>query len=138
MSFHLPPPENVSVPNSDIENSSASSEDEEEETWDGWVSDPNTRQGCKSLFDDKILSCVDDAVTYDRENYKVDIIELCKRLCEFPFDVDLCKCTLLTRLEIYLALDFYGRVRLINFIRKNVGTVSMPYIYIYWGELNSA
>jgi hypothetical protein len=39
-------------------------------------------------------------------------------------------CTLLTRFEIYLALDFYGRVRLINFIRKNVGTVSMSYIYI--------
>ena len=26
--------------------------------------------------------------------------------------------------RIYLALDFHGRVRLINFIRKNVGTVS--------------
>ena len=133
MSFHLPPPDNISAPNSDLEDSSASSEGEDEETWDDWVSDSNTQQGCKSLFDEKILSCVEDAVAYDRENYKVDIIELCKRLCKFPIDIDFC--TLLTRFEIYLALDFYGRVRLINFIRKNVGTVSMSYIYM--GDLNS-
>jgi type I protein arginine methyltransferase len=84
MSIHLPPPENISVPNSDIEDSSSSSEGEDEETWDDWVSDSNTRQGCKSLFDDKILSCVEDVVAYDRESYKVDIIEICKRLCKFP------------------------------------------------------
>ena len=133
MSLHLPPRENTSVPNSDIEDSSASSESEDEETWDDWVSDSNTRQGCKSLFDDKILSCVEDAVAYDRETYKVDIIELCKRLCKFRIDIYLR--TLLTRFEIYLALDFYGRVRLINFIRKNVGTVSMTSIYIGRPEL---
>ena len=89
MSFHLPPQDNISVPNSDIEDSSASSEGEDEETWDDWVSDSNTRQGCKSLFDDKILSCVEDAVAYDRESYKVDIIELCKRLCKYPQAIDI-------------------------------------------------
>ena len=51
MSFHLPPPD-ISVPNSDFEDSSASSEGEDEDTWDDWVSDSNTRQGCKFLFDD--------------------------------------------------------------------------------------
>jgi protein arginine N-methyltransferase 3 len=89
MSFHLPPPGNFSAPDSDLEGSSASSENEDEETWDDWVSDSHTRQGCKSLFDDKILPCVDDAVAYDRESYKVDIIELCKRLGKFPIDIDL-------------------------------------------------
>jgi type I protein arginine methyltransferase len=86
MSIHLPVPDNISVPYSDPIESSDSSEDEDkEETWDDWVSDSNTRQGCKSLFDEKILSCVEDAVTYDRENYKVDINELCKRLCKFLY-----------------------------------------------------
>lgn len=81
MSIHLPAPHNISGPNSDPEKSSSSDgEEDEDETWDDWVSDSNTRQGCKSLFDEKILSCVEDAVAYDRENYKVDINELCKRL----------------------------------------------------------
>ena len=84
MSIRLPPPDNISGRlNSDSEESSASSDDENDETWDDWVSDSNTRQGCKSLFDEKILSCVEDAVTYDYENYKVNINELCKRLCKF-------------------------------------------------------
>jgi type I protein arginine methyltransferase len=82
MSIHLPAPDNISGPNSDPEKSSSSSdgEEDEDETWDDWVSDSNTRQGCKSLFDEKIFSCVEDAMAYDRENYKVDINELCKRL----------------------------------------------------------
>ena len=86
MSFHLPAPNNVSGQNTDPEKSSSSSDDEdnEDETWDDWVSDSNTRHGCKSLFDEKILSCAEDAVAYDRENHKIDINELCKRLCEFP------------------------------------------------------
>ena len=90
MSIHLPAPNNASVSYGDPLESSASSEDEDdgEETWDDWVSDSNTRQGCKSLFDEKILSCVEDALTYDRENYKVDINELCKRLCKFSIDID--------------------------------------------------
>jgi protein arginine N-methyltransferase 3 len=87
MSFRLPPPDNISVPNSDIEDSSSSSEGEDEENWDDWVSDSNTRQGCKSLFDDKFLSCVEDAVAYDRESYKVDIIQICKRLCKSPISL---------------------------------------------------
>jgi type I protein arginine methyltransferase len=94
MSFHLPPPDNISAPNDDLEGSSASSENEDEETWDDWVSDSHTRQGCKSLFDEKILSSVEDAVAYDRESYKVDIIELCKRLGKFHIDI-LLVCTLL-------------------------------------------
>lgn len=86
MSIRLPAPDHISGPNSDPEKDSASSDDEddEDETWDDWVSDSNTRQGCKSLFDDKILSCVEDAVTYDRENNNVDINELSKGLCKFP------------------------------------------------------
>lgn len=128
MSIHLPPPDNISGPYSDpIGSSSSSSEDQDyqEETWDDWVSDSNARQGCKSLFDEKILSCVEDAVTYDRENHQVDINELCKRLCKFS--INIVTMYLLKRFEIYLALDFHGRVRLINFIRKNVGTALILY-----------
>lgn len=89
MSIHLPPPNNISVPYSDpIESSTSSEGEDDEETWDDWVSDSNTRQGCKSLFDETILSCVEDAVRYDRENYKVDINELCKRLCKFSINID--------------------------------------------------
>lgn len=90
MSIRLPAPDHISGPNSDLEDFSSSSDDgdDEDETWDDWVSDSNTRQGCKSLFDERILSCVEDAVTYDRENYKVDINELCRRLCKFSINID--------------------------------------------------
>ncbi|KAF8158442.1 arginine N-methyltransferase 3 [Crassisporium funariophilum] len=98
MSVHLPPPTSIPEPNSDPETDSASSEDDDqEETWDDWVSDSGALQQCKSLFDDEVLSSVEEALEYDIRRHGIDLGEECKRL----------------------SLDFYGRVRLINYIRKN-------------------
>ncbi|TFK40493.1 protein arginine N-methyltransferase [Crucibulum laeve] len=98
MSVHLPAPINIVEPVNDVESLSSSSEEEEEDqNWDDWVSDSITRQECRSLFDDKTFPSVEEAVNYDKIAHGIDITEVCSRL----------------------SLDFHGRVRLINYIRKN-------------------
>ncbi|KAF9046251.1 protein arginine N-methyltransferase [Panaeolus papilionaceus] len=99
MSIRLPPPTEFSEPISDPETASVSSDDEDEEdqTWEDWVSDSNSRQETKSLFEDKVLPSVEEALAYDKKAHGFDINETSKKL----------------------GLDFHGRVRLVNFIRRN-------------------
>ncbi|KAJ7505877.1 S-adenosyl-L-methionine-dependent methyltransferase [Mycena galericulata] len=58
---------------------------------------------CRSLFEDKVLSSVQEALAYDKESHEFDLDALCGRL----------------------ALDTHGRIRLINFIRKTNPTPSV-------------
>lgn len=98
MSIRLPAPPDVTEPNSDIETGSSSSEDDDnDENWDEWISDSITQQECRSLFEIKSLPSAEEALKYDKQTYGFDLIETCGKL----------------------SLDFHGRVRLINYIRKN-------------------
>ncbi|PFH54009.1 hypothetical protein AMATHDRAFT_73046 [Amanita thiersii Skay4041] len=72
-------------------------EDDEEENWDDWVSDSATTQPCRSLFDEKTLPSVEDALRHDKTVHTFDLDYICSNL----------------------SLDIHGRIRLINFIRKN-------------------
>ncbi|KAJ7595054.1 S-adenosyl-L-methionine-dependent methyltransferase [Mycena floridula] len=91
MSVHLPPVSRIDS-HSDEENSS---EDEDDQTWDDWMSDSEV-QGCKSLFDDKVLKSAPEMLTYDKANHSFDLDQICKAL----------------------SLDIHSRIRLINYIRK--------------------
>lgn len=98
MSIRLPAPPDVTEPDSDIETGSSSSEDDDnDENWDEWMSDSITQQECRSLFEKKSLPSAEEALKYDKQTHGFDLTETCGKL----------------------SLDFHGRVRLINYIRKN-------------------
>ncbi|KAJ7618910.1 protein arginine N-methyltransferase [Mycena polygramma] len=98
MSVHLLGRSNVPEDDSDSEEGTVSSteDNDEEETWDDWVSDSMEQRPCRSLFEDKMLPSVEEALAYDKKTHGFDLDGLCGRL----------------------SLDTYGRIRLINFIRK--------------------
>ncbi|KAH6912597.1 arginine N-methyltransferase 3 [Coprinopsis sp. MPI-PUGE-AT-0042] len=99
MSIHLPAPKNIPDPEEHLESGSSNSEssDNEDQTWDDWVSDSEAQRECPSLFEDKTLPSAEDALKYDSETHGFNIDSMCSKL----------------------ALDFHGRVRVINYIRKN-------------------
>ncbi|RXW22484.1 hypothetical protein EST38_g3361 [Candolleomyces aberdarensis] len=100
MSIRLPPPQTIPDPEETIESGSSSSgseSDEEDQNWDDWVSDSNQLQECRSLFDETVLPSVDAVIKHDISIHSFDINETCSKL----------------------GFDFHGRVRLINYIRKN-------------------
>ncbi|KAJ7712993.1 protein arginine N-methyltransferase [Mycena metata] len=97
MSVRLPPRSTIPEEDSGSEEGSlSSSEDDEEETWDDWVSDSMEQRPCKSLFEDKVLPSVQEALAYDKASHGFDLDALCSEL----------------------SLDTHKRIRLINFIRK--------------------
>ncbi|KAJ6624377.1 protein arginine N-methyltransferase [Mycena sp. CBHHK59/15] len=99
MSVRLPPPSSLPAEDADdSENDSVFSgdDDEEEETWDDWVSDSMEHRPCRSLFEEKVLSSVEETLAYDKKIYGFDLNAFCSKL----------------------SLDTHGRIRLINFIRK--------------------
>ncbi|TFY63817.1 hypothetical protein EVJ58_g3025 [Rhodofomes roseus] len=88
--------EEVPVANSES-GSSQSSEDEQDLTWEDWVSDSIENRPCKSLFDqDKTFASVPEAANHDKDVHGVDLDVISARL----------------------SLDPYQRIRLINWIRK--------------------
>ncbi|KAF8587688.1 S-adenosyl-L-methionine-dependent methyltransferase [Ramaria rubella] len=91
MSIHI---KGTAPPNSESGSCSSSSEDDDD-NWDDWVSDSNIKS-CKSLFDDDVFPSAVDALQSDKLNHGFDLEATCSKLL----------------------LDFHGRVRLINFIRK--------------------
>ncbi|KAF9019946.1 S-adenosyl-L-methionine-dependent methyltransferase [Hymenopellis radicata] len=98
MSIHLrgrPIEANLIDSDGDDVLSESSSDDDEEETWDDWVSD-SAKQSCRSLFEDKIFTTVDEALAHDRSNHGFDLNTQCSKL----------------------GLDIHGRIRLINYIRR--------------------
>ncbi|KAG6902411.1 hypothetical protein C0995_000337 [Termitomyces sp. Mi166 len=96
MSVRLPPP--VDFPSNDDERSdSESSEfDDDDQNWDDWASDSLIQVPCLSLFEEKKFPSVEEALSYDRATYGFDLNATCQKL----------------------SLDFHGRIRLINYIRK--------------------
>lgn len=84
MSVHLPPSSNTSDVD-DRESDLSSEEEEDDQTWDDWVSDSNDKQGCRSLFDDKLLKGAEEALLYDKKVHGFDLNETCSKLCECLF-----------------------------------------------------
>ncbi|KIY60815.1 arginine N-methyltransferase 3 [Cylindrobasidium torrendii FP15055 ss-10] len=97
MSIHIPGTSTPDEPIEDFSGSecSSSSSDGEEETWDDWVSD-SAKQPCQSLFDEESFPSAQEALAHDKSTHSFDLDAACSKL----------------------ALDNYGRIRLINYIRK--------------------
>ncbi|EJC98461.1 S-adenosyl-L-methionine-dependent methyltransferase [Fomitiporia mediterranea MF3/22] len=78
-------------------NSSSSTGEDDDENWDDWVSsEGEEHEPCISLFDGSSHPNVDASLAYDNGTFGVDILAIASRL----------------------RLDFHGRVRLVNYIRK--------------------
>ncbi|KAK0201522.1 protein arginine N-methyltransferase [Desarmillaria ectypa] len=92
MSFRLPA---ADVVDEDSLSQSGSDEDDNDQTWDDWVSD-SAHQPCRSLFEEKSFPSVEEALKYDNVTYDFDLNAICAKL----------------------SLDTHGRIRLINYIRK--------------------
>lgn len=59
----------------------SSGEDEEEDlTWDDWVSDSADKRPCWSLFEEKVFPSVDEALKNDKEIHGIVLEEFCGRL----------------------------------------------------------
>lgn len=81
MSLRLPnTPLNPSDIGSEDDNETASSIEEAEETWSDWVSDSMSKQPCQSLFEDKTLPSVSEALEYDKNTHGFDLNALCSKL----------------------------------------------------------
>ncbi|KAG5654313.1 hypothetical protein H0H81_004732 [Sphagnurus paluster] len=97
MSVRLPPPADFSDEEEKFESGSSESEDDnDDQNWDDWASDSLVQMPCLSLFDEKTLPSAEQAISYDKTTYGFDLNAKCSSL----------------------SLDFHGRIRLINYIRK--------------------
>ena len=80
MSLHYAA-QDVAINDSDS-GSSQSSEDEQDLTWEDWVSDSLENKPCKSLFDyEKTLPSVTEALSHDKSAHGVDLDAICSKLC---------------------------------------------------------
>ncbi|KAH9073434.1 S-adenosyl-L-methionine-dependent methyltransferase [Lactarius deliciosus] len=95
MSLHLPA---TTLDHIETGSESGSEPAENEEVWSDWVSDSADARQCKSLFEDKLLASAGEALDYDKKTHGFDLNSFCEEK----------------------ALDFHDRVRLINYIRKEV------------------
>lgn len=79
MSLHLPASSTSLDPDTHSDSESSSSE-EDDQTWDDWLSDSVP---CQSLFNpDKKLSSAEEALAYDNATYGFDLNQICSRICE--------------------------------------------------------
>ncbi|KAI0265674.1 S-adenosyl-L-methionine-dependent methyltransferase [Gloeopeniophorella convolvens] len=101
MSLHLPAA-SLDLAETHSESGSESNGSDVEESWSDWVSDSANSKPCKSLFEEKMLGSAAEALDYDKKAHKFDLNAFCKDK----------------------ALGFHGRVRLINYIRKDKPTAS--------------
>jgi protein arginine N-methyltransferase 3 len=86
MSLHLPhPPDDYSKAEDTDSLSASSGQEDDDQNWDDWLSDSFAKQPCKSLFDQKTLSSVEDALRYDQSKYAFDLKDICSRLCSHLF-----------------------------------------------------
>ena len=114
MSLHLPA---TSLDLVDT-GSESGSESDEKDGYSDWISDSANVKQCKSLFEDKLLASATEAIDYDKGTHGFDLNSFCQEkgtrhpsaaFVEPPNE----KC-------FTTALDFHARVRLINYIRKEV------------------
>ncbi|KAK7025560.1 hypothetical protein VNI00_015913 [Paramarasmius palmivorus] len=75
MSIHLHAPSNLVEREDDEESVPSSEEDDDDQTWDDWVSDSNSRQPCRSLFEDKVFQNAEAALAYDKTTYGFNLDE---------------------------------------------------------------
>lgn len=81
MSLRLPKTRlNLSDVGSDDDSETASSVDDAGETWSDWVSDSMSKQPCRSLFEEKTLPSVSEALEYDKTVHGFDLNALCDKL----------------------------------------------------------
>lgn len=64
----------------DPESSSEEEEDEQDLTWEDWVSDSASKRPCKSLFGETVLSSVSEVIEWDRLNSGFDLDAFSKKL----------------------------------------------------------
>ncbi|GLB38566.1 putative class I-like SAM-binding methyltransferase superfamily, protein arginine N-methyltransferase family protein [Lyophyllum shimeji] len=96
MSVRLPPPTDFADEDDEGSASESSQSDDDDQNWDDWASDSLIQVPCRSLFEEKTLASAEEALAYDRLTHGFDLNAVCSKL----------------------ALDFHGRIRLINYIRK--------------------
>ncbi|KAG6809209.1 hypothetical protein H0H93_016016, partial [Arthromyces matolae] len=98
MSLRLPPPAELPDSGDDrrSDSESSESEDDDDQNWDDWASDSLIRAPCLSLFDEKTFPSAEEALSYDRVSHGFDLNATCQKF----------------------SLDFHGRIRLVNYIRK--------------------
>lgn len=90
MSVRFSPQDVIQRPSDDIESgscSSSSDEDEDQndpETWGGWVSDSGENRECRSLFEEKKLSSVAKAIEYDELTHGFNLDRVSEKLGETP------------------------------------------------------
>ncbi|KAL5524274.1 hypothetical protein ACEPAF_9414 [Sanghuangporus sanghuang] len=79
-----------------VSGESSSTGEDNDEDWNDWVSNEEDKKPCQSLFDGTSHPSADTALAHDKEKFGVDLQVLAARL----------------------RLDFHGRARLVNYIRK--------------------
>jgi len=127
MSIRLNPRDVIQGPGDDIDSGSCLSSDEDEDqndpkTWDDWVSDPQETRECYSLFEGKKFASVAKAVEHDEQTHGFNLDRASSKLGQsisFPTQSPLLGPTEI-KISLTPALDFHQRVRLINYIRKQV------------------
>ena len=79
---HILDPEEGSDPEnrSDRQDASSSEEEDEDLTWDDWVSDSFSKRPCKSLFENKTFDTVPEALAYDETTHGFSLRTITERL----------------------------------------------------------
>ncbi|KAF9220251.1 S-adenosyl-L-methionine-dependent methyltransferase [Gyrodon lividus] len=99
--FVVPPPTQDDVDDHSTSSDSDSEDDvEEDNNFEGWVSDQAQIQPCRSLFDDKSFPTAAGVLEFDQSTHGFDLDATSKKL----------------------KLDLHRRIRLINFIRRHKPT----------------
>ena len=60
----------------------SSSDEDDDQAWDDWVSDSLEKRPCKSLFEDKTFDSVQEALAYDETTHGFSLKDISSRLCE--------------------------------------------------------
>ncbi|KAF8635937.1 hypothetical protein AX15_000108 [Amanita polypyramis BW_CC] len=97
MSYRLKGVVELQQEESSLDDSSEEDLDDGDENWDDWVSDSFVQPPCRSLFDDATFPSVEDAIHHDQATHGFNLDQICKKI----------------------SLDIHGRIRLVNYIRKN-------------------
>lgn len=98
------------------EDSSSTGSDDGDNEWNDWVEESQPTPA-KSLFEDREFPSAEAAITHDKETHNFDLSATSTRLgLSIPMTQD-CHSHLL------LALDTHQRLRLINYIRSQVGVI---------------
>ena len=76
MSFHLPHHSNRAE-----DTDSDSSQADDDQNWDDWVSDSFAKHPSKSLFDENTFPSVEAVLLHDKSTHGFDLDGTCLRLC---------------------------------------------------------